>query len=55
MVHPHAGSRPADTTNGITDFFAKIGHFDEVCAKNSDGTETCMDGNQLSGVSPSLT
>jgi hypothetical protein len=23
----------ADTTNGITDFFAKICHFDEVCAK----------------------
>jgi hypothetical protein len=40
----------ADTTNGITDFFAKIGHFDEVCAKNSDGTETCVDGDQLKSL-----
>ena len=36
--------------NGITDFFAKIGHFDEVCAKNSDGTETCVDGDQLKSL-----
>jgi hypothetical protein len=39
-----------DATNGITDFFAKIGHFDEVCAKNSDGTETCVDGDQLKAL-----
>ena len=31
-------------------FFAKIGHFDEVCAKNSDGTETCIDGDQLKSL-----
>jgi hypothetical protein len=40
----------ADATNGITDFFAKIGHFDEVCAKNSDGTETSVDGDQLKSL-----
>jgi hypothetical protein len=34
----------------VTDlFFAKIGHFDEVCA-DSDGTETCADGDQLKSL-----
>jgi hypothetical protein len=40
----------ADAQNGVSDFFAKIGHFDEVCAKNSDGTETCVDGDQLKSL-----
>jgi hypothetical protein len=40
----------ANAANGITDFFAKAGHFDEVCAKNSDGTEACVDGDQLKSL-----
>jgi hypothetical protein len=40
----------ADATNGITDFFAKVGHFNKVCAKNSDGTETCVTGDELKSL-----
>jgi hypothetical protein len=36
--------------NGITDLFAKVGHFNQVCAKNSDGTETCITGDQLKAM-----
>ena len=45
----------ADATNGITDFFAKVGHFvdlhaQEYCAQHSDGTETCVTGDQLKSL-----
>jgi surface protein with Ig-like domain len=45
----------ADASNGIGDFFAKVGHFAEVhaqkyCAQNSDGTETCVTGDQLKSM-----
>jgi hypothetical protein len=40
----------ADTTNGITDFFTRVGHFERVCAKNANGSETCVDGDQLKSL-----
>jgi hypothetical protein len=49
VVHPHAGSRPADTTNGITDFFARRGIFEELCVKDADG-QTCLTRAQVDAV-----
>jgi hypothetical protein len=37
----------ADAQSGVGDFFAKVGHFNKVCAKNSDGSETCVTGDQM--------
>jgi endosialidase-like protein len=40
----------ADASNGITDLFVKVGHFNKVCAKNSDGSETCVTGDQMKSM-----
>jgi hypothetical protein len=37
----------ASATNGIGDFFSKKIHTDTLCVKKSDGTELCLDGDQL--------
>jgi hypothetical protein len=47
-------------TNGITDLFAKIGHFDQVqsnetdtqklCTTRSDGTQVCITNDQLAAL-----
>ena len=37
----------ASATNGIQEFFAKEIHTDMICVKKSDGTEHCLDGDQL--------
>ena len=36
--------------NGITDLFAKRGHFGELCTTKSDGTEVCASGDQLAAI-----
>ena len=43
------------STNGITNFFAQVGHFNEadvgkLCTKKSDGTEVCASGDQLAAI-----
>jgi hypothetical protein len=43
-------SRTPDTTNGITDFFARRVHTQEICTKKSDGTEVCASGDQLAAI-----
>ncbi len=40
----------ADTTNGITKFFAGEVHTDKLCVKKSDGTDVCLTGDQLSEI-----
>jgi hypothetical protein len=40
----------ADATNGITDFFAKIGHFDKVCAKKLCAGSACIDEQRLAAI-----
>jgi hypothetical protein len=40
----------ASASNGIGDFLAKRGHFDELCTKKSDGTEVCASGDQLAAI-----
>jgi hypothetical protein len=40
----------ADTTNGITDFFAMVGHFDEVRANKLCAGSTCVDEQQLAAI-----
>jgi hypothetical protein len=40
----------SETTNGITNFFAKKVYTEEVCLKKSDGTDLCVTGDQLQSV-----
>ena len=45
----------ASAENGIGDFFARVGHFNEadvgkLCTKKSDGTEVCASGDQLAAI-----
>ena len=45
----------AEATNGIADFFAKVGNFgrvntDQLCTKKSDGAEVCASGDQLAAI-----
>lgn len=45
----------ADSTNGITDLYAKVIHANEVhakelCAQKSDGTDVCVTGDQLAAL-----
>jgi hypothetical protein len=40
----------ADATNGITEFFAKRVHTEEICVAKSDGTEVCITGDQLEDI-----
>jgi endosialidase-like protein len=42
-------------TNGIGDFFAKVGHFNEadvgkLCVAKSDGSQFCVTGDQLAAI-----
>ena len=45
----------ADTTNKIGDLFAKKVHTDELCLKKSDGTEVCVNGDQMDKLMPTNT
>lgn len=40
----------ADATNGIGDFFAKKVRTEEVCLKKSDGSEYCVNGDDLETI-----
>ena len=40
----------ADSANGIGDFYAHRGIFDQVCARKSDGTLECLTGDQLAAM-----
>ena len=40
----------ADATNGITDFFARRVHTQEICTTRADGTEVCASGDQLADI-----
>lgn len=40
----------SDTTNGITDFFAKKVHTEQICLKKSDGNEYCINGDDLEAI-----
>jgi hypothetical protein len=40
----------ADAQNGITDFFAKRVHTQEICTTRSDGSEVCASGDQLAAI-----
>jgi hypothetical protein len=40
----------SETTNGITNFFAKKVYTEEVCLKKADGTDLCVTGDQLQTV-----
>lgn len=40
----------ADAANGITDFFAKKIHTEQICLKKSDGSEYCVNGDELEAV-----
>ena len=47
--------RIAGATNGITDFFARVGTFgrvntEEICTTRSDGTEVCASADQLAAI-----
>ena len=44
----HFGSATPPTAS--PNFFAKIGHLDEVCGRNLDGSETSVDGDQLKSL-----
>ena len=37
----------SSATNGITEFFTKKIHTEEICVKKTDGTEFCVTGDQL--------
>ena len=45
----------ANATNKIGDFFAKKVHTDEICLKRSDGSEACINGDQLDKLIPLVT
>lgn len=40
----------ADASNGIRDFFAQKIHTEEVCLKKSDGSEYCVNGDNLEAI-----
>jgi hypothetical protein len=45
----------ASASNGIGEFFAKKIHTDTICVKKSDGSELCLDGDQLQSALGSTT
>jgi hypothetical protein len=40
----------ASAANGITDLFARTVHAKQFCAQKSDGTEVCVNGDQLAAL-----
>ena len=40
----------ASASNGITDFFTKKVHTEELCIKKSDGGEVCVTGDQIETI-----
>jgi hypothetical protein len=40
----------ASATNGVTDLFTKKVHSEQICLKKADGSEYCVDGDQLQSM-----
>jgi hypothetical protein len=40
----------ASATNGVTDLFTKKIHSEQICLKKADGSEYCVDGDQLQSI-----
>jgi hypothetical protein len=49
-IYARVGAWMADTKNSITDFFANRVHTKELCVAKADGTEICMNGDQLGSL-----